>query len=69
MITAAALSLWLSAETQERVNALADLVEAGDLNIVAGDSNDLFGLSRGHTDIVTRFETGTALPAMATAIS
>jgi hypothetical protein len=58
MITAAGLALWLRVDTDERAGALADLVETGDLHIVGDD--DLFGLIRGHDNVVTYFEVGAA---------
>jgi hypothetical protein len=45
-VTAAALALWMSADVEERVDALASLLTSGDL--VSTDTNDgeAFGVTR-----------------------
>jgi hypothetical protein len=55
MLDPAALALWLAADPAERVTAMADLIESGDLLVVPDDGEN-FGLVRAHNDQVTRFE-------------
>ena len=65
-MTADTLALWLAVETDDRVDAMVDLVESGDLLIVS-DGNH-FALVPGHTDMATRFEIG-PLPMMAPGVA
>jgi hypothetical protein len=56
-MTPAELALWLAAV--ENVDALATLLESGDLRMVSCASG--YTVLRTHLNIVTRFEVGSAL--------
>lgn len=66
-MTADILALWLRADPAEHAQALAGLVESSDLLIVSDGDN--FGLVRSHSNLISRFETGTALPLMPAAVA
>jgi hypothetical protein len=53
MISATALSLWMSVDVAERASALAYLLRSGDLAIHL-DDGDAFGVIRAHDREITR---------------
>jgi hypothetical protein len=55
-MTPTELQLWLAADVTERADALASLIEAGDLRLVDHDGELV--LIRGHDRIVTNLEAG-----------
>jgi hypothetical protein len=67
MISATALSLWMSVDVAERASALADLLRSGDLAIHQ-DDGDAFGVTRSHSREITIYEIGTT-PILPTAVA
>ncbi len=59
------LAVWLLTDLAANTAAMEDLIESGDVKIVAMRDTDEFGLVRGHNELVPRFGRDPSLPILA----
>ena len=62
MITPAELGLWLLADPVGHSQSMIDLIDSNDMVIVA--DGESFGMKRRHNDVISHYETGSALPLL-----